>query len=112
AAICALTMPAFAQMSPAGGLGSGLGTGIFDATASVILTKMKAPHPTVDVGPKRLEFMRVRVNKSALNLMTITNGTSSKVEIESLTMPSSGFRMASSLTLPLFIPPHTQALLN
>ncbi len=112
AAIFSLAMPVFAQMSPAGALGSGLGGGLFDATASVLFKTMKAPGSTVDIGPKRLEFIGVRVNKSSLNVMTITNGTNHPIEIKSVSMPSTGFRIFSRLPLPLAIPPQTQALLT
>jgi hypothetical protein len=112
AVLFTLAMSAFAQISPSGALGSGLGGGIFDATASVILRTMKTPGSTVDVGPKRLEFTGASVNKPSLNIMTITNGTNSKIEIESLTVPSSSFRIASKLTLPLTIPAQTQALME
>lgn len=86
------------------------GTAIFDSFASVALKTLKEPGKTVEMGPKRLDFSAVSPNKSALNILEITNGTNSPIEVRSLSVPSSGFRIASSLTLPLMIPPQTQAL--
>jgi hypothetical protein len=100
--------------SPASGtaLGSGLGGGVFDVTAAVILKRMKEPGASIGVAPKKLDFTGVSVNKSALNVISIMNGTNSKMEIESLLTSSSSFRIASSLNLPFVIPPQTQALLT
>lgn len=92
--------------------GAAIGGSVFDITSALVLRTMKAPGSTVGIGPKRLDFVGVGVNKSALNVLTITNGTNSAISIESLSMPSSGFRIASPLTLPLAIPPQTQALLT
>jgi len=98
----------FAQTNPGGAIGSSL----FKATSAVLLKAMKEPKATVGVGPRRLDFNHVSLSKSALNLVEITNGTTSQIEIESLLTPSSGFRLASSITLPLTISSQTQALLT
>ncbi|MGA7343669.1 MAG: hypothetical protein WBE72_08875 [Terracidiphilus sp.] len=104
--------PSFAQINGAGALGSGLGGGAFDATAGVLLKTMKNPRATVDFGPKRLDFSSVRLQRPVLNVLTITNGTNSRIEVESLLLPPSGFRIAGTLKLPLVIPPQTQAFLK
>ncbi|MGA2965928.1 MAG: hypothetical protein ABSD64_06930 [Terriglobales bacterium] len=92
--------------------GSAIGTSAFNAASAVLLQTMKEPKPTVGVGPRRLDFNGVGLNEPALNVVTITNGTTSPIEIESLLTPSSGFRLSSSVTLPLTIPPQTKALLT
>jgi hypothetical protein len=92
--------------------GAALGTAIFDETAAVLFRSMKVPGQTVSISPKRLDFSAVDQNKSVLNVLTITNGTNSKVVIESLSISASGFRITSSMNLPLAIPPQTQALLT
>lgn len=113
AALVALTSVAFAQTSGVVAVGNGLaGAAIFDSFASVAFRTMKEPGKTVEIGPRRLDFRGVSVNKGALNILEITNGTNSKIEIESLLVPSSGFRIAGSLSLPLVIPAQTQAVLK
>jgi len=91
--------------------GAALGSVAFDATAGVLLRSVKESAPTVGIGPKWLNFSSVNINKSALNVVAITNGTNSKIEVESLS-PSSGFLVLSALALPFVIPPQTQALIT
>lgn len=93
-------------------VGSALGPAAFDAASALVLRRMKEPHASVGLGPRRLDFNRVNLSKSALNVVSITNGTNSAIEIETLLPPPSGFRLASSVTLPLTVPPQTQALLT
>lgn len=118
AAVCSammivLALAISAQTNGAAAIGDGAaGTAIFDSLAGVALRTMKEPGRTVGMGPKRLDFSGVRVNTSALNVVEITNGTNSKIQIESLSLPSTGFRVAGALGLPLIIPPQTQALLK
>ncbi len=109
AAFCCV--PSFAQTNGAPA-GTALGSAAFDATASVLLRSVKPPRPTVGIGPKRLDFRGVNLTKSALNMVEITNGTNSSIRIESLSSLPSGFRLSSALTLPLAIPPQTQALIT
>jgi len=92
--------------------GTAAGNAAGAAAFSVVLRMMKGAKPTVSMSPKRLDFTGVSVGKSALNVVAITNGTNSAIEIESVATPSGGFRVASSLTLPLAIPPQTEALLT
>jgi hypothetical protein len=112
AVLTVLAATASAQASTGTVLGTSLGGTAFDLTSDILLRAMKTPGATAGMGPRKLDFSDVGVNKSALNVMEITNGTNSKIEIESLSVPSSGFRVASKLTLPLTVPPQTQAVLE
>jgi hypothetical protein len=90
-----------------------LAGGLFDdGTKAVALRAMKAPSASVGMGPKRLEFSDVSVNEPVRNVLSITNGTNSRVEIESVSLRSAGFYLPPSLSLPLTIPAQTEALLT
>lgn len=86
---------------------------LFDnVIAPVSLRNMKVPGGTVGMGPKRLTFDGVAVNMPALNLLSITNGTNSRIEIDSVSLRASCFYLPPSLSLPLTIPAQTEALLT
>ena len=108
-AVALLGASAFGQSSTAIGMTAGNTAG---ALASMVaLRKLKEAKASVSLGPKLLEFNAVRLGKSWLNIATFTNGTNSEIKIESLN-PSSGFRLASTVTVPFVIPPQTEALLT
>ena len=111
-AVAVLVATASPQSNAGAALGNGIGGGVFDVTAGVLLKTMKAPGATIEMGPRKLEFGRVSVNQSALNILEITNGTNEKIEIKSMSLPASGFRLAAPMSLPFTIPPQTQALVK
>ena len=117
AIVCILRPSSAAQTSSAaaGGaaLGSGLGAGAFDATAYVLFSRLKESSSTASMGPKRLDFGAVSIrSKPAQNLVEITNGTKSQIELLSLSLPNNGFHISSSLVFPVRVPPQTRALLR
>ncbi len=92
--------------------GAGLGQGIFNGTSAVLLRTMKAPTGVFSVGPRQLNFGKVKVTQQVMNVIIISNGTSSPAEIQTLEVRAGGFRLSSPVKLPMTMPPNTEFTLT
>lgn len=91
---------------------SAIGNTVFDATTNLAWRHMKEPTRSFSIGPSAFNFRNVEPGQTALNVLVITNGTTLPVEITSLEVKGSAFKVHSPQTLPLRIPPCTEALMS
>lgn len=92
--------------------GASLGQGLFNGTSAALLKTMKAPTGVFSVGPRQLDFGKVTVNQQALNVIVISNGTTSPAEIHTLDLQAGGFQLLSPVKLPMTMPPGTELALT
>ena len=102
----------FEEQSAGGTIGSSIGSSLANATSDVLWRTMKEPTGNFSVGPSHLDFRRVVVGRTASNILIITNGTSDPIEINSIAVEGSQFKLKSSPPSPLIVPPNTEVLIG
>jgi hypothetical protein len=104
--------PMLANQSSSGALGTSIGGSLANAAADVLWRTVKEPAGTFSVGPKQFNFKNVLVGENAKNVLVITNGTESPIEVTSIEVKGVHFTFQTKLVFPMTIAPNTEALLG